>query len=74
MFKYLKSSIYTLCILIGSTIIITIRRANTGVITVSNNGILNPRDDALKNAVKQNNWGVNQDGVSYSHFWCMTYK
>ena len=37
--------------------------ANTGVITVSNNGILNPRDDALKNAVKQNNWGVNQDGV-----------
>jgi filamentous hemagglutinin len=36
---------------------------NTGVITVSNNGIMNPLDDALKNAVKQNLWSTNEDGV-----------
>ncbi|WP_151803139.1 two-partner secretion domain-containing protein [Acinetobacter guillouiae] len=36
---------------------------NTGVITVSNNGIMNPLDDALKNAVKQNLWTTNKDGV-----------
>ena len=36
---------------------------NTGVITVSNNGIMNPLDDALKNAVKQNLWTTNKDGL-----------
>ncbi|MDG6881149.1 Filamentous hemagglutinin [Phocoenobacter uteri] len=36
----------------------------TGVITVSNNGILNPRDDALKNAIKQNKWETNKDGIA----------
>lgn len=36
---------------------------STGVITVSNNGIMNPLDDALKNAVKQNLWTTNKDGV-----------
>ncbi|QLB12866.1 hypothetical protein EV697_1084 [Bisgaardia hudsonensis] len=36
----------------------------TGVITVSNNGILNPRDDALKNAIKQNSWETNKDGIA----------
>ncbi|WP_206222828.1 hypothetical protein [Neisseria yangbaofengii] len=29
---------------------------STGVITISNSGILNPLNDALKNAVKQNSW------------------
>nr|WP_228550030.1 hemagglutinin repeat-containing protein [Rodentibacter haemolyticus] len=33
-------------------------------ITVSNNGILNPLDDALKNAIKQNSWETNKDGVA----------
>ncbi|HDL5699810.1 TPA: hemagglutinin repeat-containing protein [Mannheimia haemolytica] len=33
------------------------------VITLSNNGILNPLDDALKNAIKQNKWATNKDGV-----------
>ena len=33
------------------------------VITISNNGILNPRDDALKNAIKQNKWETNKEGV-----------
>lgn len=36
---------------------------NTSVITVSNNGIMNPLDDALKNAVKQNLWTTNKDGL-----------
>lgn len=36
---------------------------NSGVITLSNNGILNPLDDALKNAIKQNKWKTNKDGV-----------
>lgn len=36
---------------------------NTNVITVSNNGIMNPLDDALKNAVKQNLWTTNKDGL-----------
>ncbi|MGE8654479.1 MAG: hemagglutinin repeat-containing protein [Acinetobacter gandensis] len=35
----------------------------SGVITVSNNGIMNPLDDALKNAVKQSLWATNKDGV-----------
>ncbi|WP_406812368.1 hemagglutinin repeat-containing protein [Histophilus somni] len=35
----------------------------SGVITLSNNGILNPLDDALKNAIKQNKWATNKDGV-----------
>ncbi|PIE46671.1 MAG: hypothetical protein CSA42_07285, partial [Gammaproteobacteria bacterium] len=35
----------------------------TGLITISNNGIFNPRDDALKNAVKQNSWETNKGGV-----------
>ena len=35
----------------------------SGVITVSNNGIMNPLDDALKNAVKQNLWTTNSQGV-----------
>lgn len=37
---------------------------STNVITISNNGILNPLDDALKNAVKQNKWGTNKEGVA----------
>lgn len=36
---------------------------NSGVITLSNNGIMNPLDDALKNAVKQNISTTNKDGV-----------
>lgn len=35
----------------------------TGVITVSNNGIMNPLDDALKNAVKQNLMNTSKEGV-----------
>ena len=35
----------------------------SGVITVSNNGIFNPRDDALKNAVKQNGSHARSDGI-----------
>ena len=34
------------------------------VITVSNNGIMNPLDDALKNAIKQNTWETNKEGVA----------
>ena len=33
------------------------------VITISNNGIFNPFDDALKNAIKQNKWDTNKEGV-----------
>ena len=33
------------------------------VITISNNGIFNPFDDALKNAIKQNKWNTNKEGV-----------
>ncbi|WP_242650020.1 hemagglutinin repeat-containing protein, partial [Rodentibacter trehalosifermentans] len=36
---------------------------SNNVITISNNGILNPLDDALKNAIKQNKWETNKDGV-----------
>ncbi|OOF46639.1 hypothetical protein BKK52_11185 [Rodentibacter trehalosifermentans] len=36
---------------------------SNNVITISNNGILNPLDDALKNAIKQNKWEINKDGV-----------
>lgn len=36
---------------------------SSGVITISNNGILNPLDDALKNAIKQNKWETDKDGV-----------
>ncbi|PIT37881.1 hypothetical protein BHC43_08265 [Snodgrassella alvi] len=36
---------------------------NTGVITISNPGILNPLNDALKNAVKQNLWETGADGI-----------
>ncbi|MDP0368607.1 hemagglutinin repeat-containing protein [Glaesserella parasuis] len=35
----------------------------SGVITLSNNGILNPLDDALKNAIKQNKWETNKEGI-----------
>ena len=35
----------------------------TGLITVSNNGIMNPLDDALKNAVKQNLLNTSKEGV-----------
>ena len=35
----------------------------SGVITVSNNGIFNPRNDALKNAVKQNGSHARSDGI-----------
>ncbi|WP_192879077.1 hemagglutinin repeat-containing protein, partial [Haemophilus haemolyticus] len=34
------------------------------VITISNNGIMNPLDDALKNAIKQNKWATNKEGVA----------
>lgn len=33
------------------------------VITIFNNGIFNPFDDALKNAIKQNKWDTNKEGV-----------
>ncbi len=36
---------------------------SSGVITASNNGIMNPLDDALKNAVKQNLWTTSSKGV-----------
>ena len=36
---------------------------NTGVITISNPGIMNPLGDALKNAVKQNDLVVTRDGI-----------
>lgn len=36
---------------------------STGVVTISNNGIMNPLDDALKNAVKQNLWNTDKEGV-----------
>ena len=36
---------------------------STGVITISNPGILNPLDDALKNAVKQNLWQTDVEGI-----------
>ena len=36
---------------------------STGVITISNPGILNPLDDALKNAVKQNLWQTDAEGI-----------
>ena len=37
--------------------------SKTGVITISNPGIMNPLGDALKNAVKQNNLEVTQEGI-----------
>ena len=37
---------------------------SNNVITISNNGIMNPLDDALKNAVKQNKWATNKEGVA----------
>ena len=36
---------------------------NTGLITISNNGILNPLDDALKNSIKQNLLNTGKDGI-----------
>ena len=37
---------------------------SNNVITISNNGIMNPLDDALKNAIKQNKWATNKEGVA----------
>lgn len=37
---------------------------SNNVITISNNGIMNPLDDALKNAIKQNIWATNKEGVA----------
>ena len=37
---------------------------SNNVITISNNGIMNPLDDALKNAIKQNKWETNKEGVA----------
>jgi filamentous hemagglutinin len=36
---------------------------STGVITISNPGILNPLNESLKNAVKQNLWQTDADGI-----------
>ncbi|MDF7676898.1 hemagglutinin repeat-containing protein, partial [Neisseriaceae bacterium ESL0693] len=35
----------------------------TGIITISNPGILNPLNDAEKNAIKQNEWAANAQGI-----------
>ena len=37
---------------------------SNNVITISNNGIMNPLNDALKNAIKQNKWETNKEGVA----------
>ena len=37
---------------------------SNNVITISNNGIMNPLDAALKNAIKQNKWATNKEGVA----------
>ena len=37
---------------------------SNNVITISNNGIMNPLDDALKNAIKQNKWATNKEDVA----------
>lgn len=35
----------------------------TGSIVTTNDGILNPRNDALKNGIKQQKWEVNKEGI-----------